>query len=416
MIRELLRLVLASGALLVAKSALLGIRTLILLIIAAHGGVTDLASAAFALSLAEAGRWIADFGTDTWSVRAIAIARDTQSEARVVTSALLVKAVGSMLIGLVIFFICRFTIVGNGAALGCLAAVLLMTSQVAGLSISYLQAKDAIPKLAPLLIPCAATVLIAYLALSSGGALTAIAAMTVCEVVIAVLLIRVLRGHVRFLRPSWPDAARMARACVPTAAFGIVVGLYSRLDTFALAEFSLPALAAYTVAQRLFQPFQIAVTSFGSVVYSRAAVLQSRGQPVTGPLFRREIPLIVAIALICSAILFFGGDLLIRRIFPQYATALTALTFLCMILPFAAFNSAVTGVLLGHGRYWTVLAVALIDLALTYIAMIVLIPPHGGTGAAVCLLIGVLINAFGLSLATLVQRQSPTETHRPALT
>jgi O-antigen/teichoic acid export membrane protein len=407
-IKQLFQLVLASGALLAAKSALLGIRTLVLLLIAAYGYESDLASASFALSLAEIGRWVADFGTDTWNVRAIARAGSAGSEAHLLTATLLIKAIGSGLVSLPILLICRLKLPDDGGSLGCIAVLLLMTSQVASLTISYFQAKDEIPKLLPMLIPCGGTILATLVWLTfTGRALAALAIMTVGEISIAVTLLWLLHRKVAFARMSaaLPHVGQMARACVPTAVLGIVVGVYSRLDTLTLARFSLSALAVYTVAQRLFQPFQIAVTSFGAIVYSRAVLFNSAGRPFARRLLSREIPAILGCSLACSLMLFLGGKLLVENVFPQYRTALSSLTVLCISLPLLAFNSAITGLLAGSGRYWMVLSIAAVDLALTYTAMTVLIPLYGAAGTADGLLIGAVFNGAALSVgAVLVNR------------
>lgn len=408
MIKSLLRLVFASSALLAAKSALLGIRSLVLLLIAAYGHESDLAGASFALSLAEIGRWVADFGTDTWNVRAIAMAGSPGAEARLLTATLLIKAIGSGLVGLLILLVCRLELPTDGGSLGCIAVLLLMTSQVAGLTISYFQAKDAIPKLLPMLTPCAGTVVAAFAWLTlSDRPLGALAITTVGEIAVAATLLWLLHRKVAFARVSaaLPDASRMARSCIPTAVFGIVVGVYSRLDILALARFSLSALAVYTVAQRLFQPFQIAVTSFGAIVYSRAVLFDSQRRPFARRLLTREIPAILACSLACSLALFLGGKLLVENVFPQYRAALSALTILCTCLPLLAFNSAITGLLLGSGRYWMVLSVAVLDLVLTCTTMAVLIPSYGAAGTADGLLIGALFNGAALSVgAVLVTR------------
>jgi hypothetical protein len=69
--------------------------------------------------------------------------------------------------------------------------------------------------------------------------------------------------------------------------------------------------------------------------------------------------------------------------------------------------------LLGYGRYWAVLAVSVIDLALTYLCMIVLIPLYGSTGTALSLLIGALINGAALSLAAVFATRSPAAGTNP---
>ncbi len=408
-IKQLLQLTFASGALLAAKSSLLGIRTLVLLLMAAYGPESDLASASFALSLAEIGRWVADFGTDTWNVRAIAMAGSASGEARLLTAALVIKVSGSVLVGSSIFLACRLELPAHGASLGGMAAVLLMTSQVAGLAISYFQAKDEIPRLLPAVIPSAGTVLaaLAWLRLT-GGTVAALAIMTAGEIVIAATVLSLLHRRVRFARLSaaWPSIGPMARSCIPTALFGMIVGICSRVDTLVLAGFSLSALAIYTIAQRLFQPFQIAVTSFGAIIYSRAVLFESEGRLFTRHLLRKEIPAILGCSLAGSVLLYLGGRLLVEYTFPQYRTALSSLTILCTCLPLLAFNSAIAGLLLGSGRYWTVTVVSMLDLLLTCICMRVLIPLYGAAGTAAGLLIGASFNGAALSIGAILAAQA----------
>jgi O-antigen/teichoic acid export membrane protein len=400
--KQLLRQVFASGALLAAKSALLGIRVLVLLLIAAYAPRSELASASFALSLAEMGRWIADFGTDIWNVRAVATARNAAEEALLLSATLLIKAIGSTLIGSLIFVVCRLEFPLTGTGLGLLAAALLVTSQVAGLTLAYLQAKNEIRALAPLLIPCGATVIAALLSLlATGQAFLALEILTLGEIVIAALSLSLVRRRARFtgLIAAAPAAARMARACIPSAAFGVVVGVYSRMDTIVLAQFSLSALATYTVAQRLFQPFQIAVTSFGAVIYGQSSLASSSRGPFSGRFLREDLPITLGCSLVGAAVLFFGGRLLLASVFPEYSTAREPLTILSALLPLLAFNAATAGVLMGYGRYWTVLSVAILDLLLTYLLMFVLIPQRGATGTAEGLFFGALANGAALSFA-----------------
>lgn len=403
-IKQLVRLILASGSLLAAKSALLGIRVLVLLLIAAYGRETEFASASFALSLAEIGRSVADFGTDTWNIRAIAVARDRSSEACLLSAALIIKVIGSALVGSAIFVICR-KLPASGGPLGLIAGLLLVTSQLAGLTISYFQAKDEVRRLALLIIPCVATVLAAFLALIlTGRALLALAILTLGEIFIAATLLALLHHRVRFtgFNATASDVGQVARSCIPTAALGIVIGVYSRIDTLVLADFSLPALAVYTVAQRLFQPFQIAATSFGSIVYSQIAASVSGNRSFARQFLTKDMPIILGCSVVCSLVLFFGGTLLIEHAFPQYSAAAGLLTILSLLLPLLAFNSAMTGFLLAYGRYWSVLCVAVVDLALTYLFMLNLVPAKGAGGTAESLILGAAVNGAALSLGVLL--------------
>jgi O-antigen/teichoic acid export membrane protein len=413
------RLVSASAALLLAKSALLGIRVAVLLLVAGYASRTDLASASLALSLAEIGRWISDFGTDTWNVRAIAAARSANDETRLVTATLLIKAAGWVLVGSAIFVICCIKLPAAGSTLGIMACLLLMTSQISGLTISYFQAKDRVGRLLPMLVPCLATVLAAFLSLKlTGRVLVALGVMTGGEICIATLLLGLLRHRIAFVglvSSVLPDAGRMARACIPTALLAIIVGIHSRADTVILAEFSLPALAVYTVAQRVFLPFQIAMTSFGNMVYTQASIAAGTHGAFARQLMRKEMPIILGCSIACAIVLLSGGRLLIKEALPQYPQALGLLTILCALLPLFAFNSSLTGLLLGSGRFWTVLSVAALDLILTCACMIALIPSRGAFGAPEGLLVGALANATALSLAALFPRaRVPIPWDRPS--
>jgi O-antigen/teichoic acid export membrane protein len=401
--QQLFRLIFASGSLLAAKSALLGTRVVVLLLIGMYGQETELARASFALSLAEIGRWLADFGTDLWNVRAIASAGgDTQRETRLVAAAILIKSVGCIVVGLVILAVCRAKLGAAGYPFGLIAALLLPTSQIASLAIAYFQAKDEIRRLASMFQPCAATLLIVFLTLlTTRNPLLALGIMTAGEIYTAATLLVLLRRQLGPLELStaWPDAASMARACVPAAAFGIIVGVYSRMDTLVLARFSLSALAAYTIAQRLFQPFQIGVTSISAVIYRRVSHSIAIQAPVGREFLIKEMPAILGSSAVSSIILLYGGTFVLRTLFPQYTSALEPLKILCLLLPVLAFNCAIAGVLLGYGRFWTVLSISASDLVLTYGLMTILVPLQPASGSAWSLLVGALFAGAALSIA-----------------
>jgi O-antigen/teichoic acid export membrane protein len=407
--KDLLQLATASGALLLAKSALFGIRVVVLMLIAVYGQDTELASASFALSVTEIARWIADFGTDTWSVRAIALAGNPTKEARVVGTCLLIKGIGSVLVGPAIFAVCALKLPLRGWGFGAVAAVLLLTSQAIGLAISYFQAKGEVRKLGRMVMPCVITTAAACLSLLlTHRILLSFAVMAGGEVFIAGTLFTLLYRNVgRFdLTSAGEDISRTAVACLPAAALGIVVGVYSRIDSVVLAEFSFQALAAYTVAQRLFQPFQIAATSFGAVVYTRAAIANSLQRPYTKTFLGNEVPSVIAVSAGLGVILYVLGSALLQHVFPRYLSAQEPLTVLCGLLPLFAYNSAVCGLLLGYGWFWSVFLVGAVDLLLTYLVMIHLVPQYQAHGTVESLLIGALFNGVALSATMLFALRS----------
>src|SRR6185312_11282553 len=101
------------------------------------------------------------------------------------------------------------------------------------------------------------------------------------------------------------DIRKMLSACAPLAVLNVFAGLYTKMDTLVVAQVSLSSLATYTVANRLFQPFQIALMTLGSTVYSRAAAALGRERASLRPFLQRHLPLICLIA-VAAGILLWG--------------------------------------------------------------------------------------------------------------
>ena len=397
-------MVLASSSLLAARSAQLGLRVLLLLMIAAYGREADLASASYALALAEIGRAIADFGTDLWSVRAIALAGDARQEGRIVAAVGVIKLCGCAVIGAGIYLACALKL-PSGQLFGLLAIALLLASQMTGLAISYFQAKTDLRELRRMVMPCLITLAASLLAvLLSRSALSAMGALAAGELYTAATLLMLLYRSVGStdLARLRPETAATARACVPAAAFNIVAGLSARLDTIVLAEYSLQALAAYTVAQRLFQPFLVFATSFGAIILTRTSLAIRARRPFMREFLTREMPAIVGVAIILAAVLLACGHFFLERVVPQYRPMFRPLALLCAILPLLSYNAAISGLLQGFGRYWTVLVISSLDLALMYALMSSWAPQYGPIGIVAGMLVGAAFNGIAQTFAMVV--------------
>lgn len=391
----MLRLARNSAALFLAKAAALGTRILALLAIAKLCPEREFAQVAFVIALAEMFRLLADWGTETWIVRAIAIAADSDERARIFKAAMGIKVMGGGIAAAAILAISVGKYSQDGIALGISAVVLLASSQITVIAIAYFQAADRIRTLAVLAAPCAFTAISVILAvLLFRNSLVALAVLATGELLTASLLLALLRREGLFVRPyvDAPAMKNVARACLPVAVFGIVLGIYSRLDTIILAQFSVSALAIYTVANRMFQPFQVAVTSLGSVIYSSTSSELAANRPRGQKFYREELLLTFGLALAASAMLWILGVAVIKWFLPAYLEALSTLRVLCGLLVVLAFSSAIAARVLAYGHFGVILAIAAIDLTCTGAGMIMLVPREGSTGAAYALLFGAVVN------------------------
>jgi O-antigen/teichoic acid export membrane protein len=181
---------------------------------------------------------------------------------------------------------------------------------VIGLAISYFQAKREVWKLRRMVLPCIATAAGACLCVFlTHRVLASLVVMAGGEIYVAGALFALVSGNgARFeMQGVRQDLRSVTVTCLPVAALGIVVGLYTRVDTLVLAAYSFPALAAYTIAQRLFQPFQIAATSFGAVIYTHAAIASSQQLRYARKFLLKELPPIIGISAVLAVGLYFGG-------------------------------------------------------------------------------------------------------------
>jgi O-antigen/teichoic acid export membrane protein len=402
MLGQLTQLLFASGALLAARSAQLCIRILVLLLIAVWGAETELAGASYALSLAEIGRALADFGTDTWSVRALTMAHDRRRETRIVAAVALIKAAGWLIVGAGILLICSIKL-PSGNTFGLLAAALLLASQAIGLVVSYFQAKAQVGRLKSMWLPCIATAGAACASLLlTGSGLLALAITAAGELCMAALLsVMLYRSLERSdLAHVGLESLVTARQCVPAAAFNAVAALSARLDTIVLAQISLQALAAYTVIQRLFQPFLVLATSFSAIIYRHTAHALATRHSFTRGFLTRDLPSILGIATILALALFACGRIFLEHAVPRDRAMLGSLTVLCFTLPLYAYNATLSGMLQGFGRFWTLLIISTLDLTLMLAVMSYWAPRHAITGIIAGLLAGAGFNAVGQTLAT----------------
>ena len=384
----------SSAALFVGKSALFGVRIVALLAMANVGAKEVFTCISFAVALSELGRLVADYGTETWSLRAIAGSHSTMEKAKVVSTALFVKAMFGAVACVVIVVTCAAKFGHIGLIAGVLAGVLVFTTQIAGLAIVSLQAEDQLQELKVLAAPCVLTAIAVFGCLAvTGNSLFALAALCTGETVASVVLLAVLRRRAMLTGPlpSATDIRKMLAACAPIALLNVLAGLYMRMDTLVVAELSLSSLAAYTVANRLFQPFQVGAMTLGSTVYSRAAAALSKDRASLRPFVRRLLPLIGLTALAAGVLLWGVGSEIVETFLPGYRSALVPVRLFAVMSVVTALSSTAVGILWACGEFAVVTRIMVIETAGALVALLILVPAQGATGAAEALLVASLV-------------------------
>lgn len=379
----------SSAALFLGKSAFFGVRIIALLVMARLADEVTFACVSFAVAAIELARIMADYGTDAWCLRAIAISPSNMEKARIVASALIIRGALGGLAWLLIIGACTLKFGRTGAIAGVLTGALLAATQIAGIAIVFLQAENQLRRLRVLALPAALTAgaVIGCLLLTR-NAIWALLVVCCGELTAASLLIGVLRSHGMLSGPlpTASDLRKMLSTCAPVAAMSVMNGLYSRMDSLVLAQVSLSALATYTVANRLYQPFQVGVTTLAATVYGRAAAAIAKDRNSMRQFMRHYLPLIGLMAAVAAAVLWGLGSLVILYFLPGYHSSIGALRIFALMLVLIATNSTATGILWACNQFAVVTRIVTLETLCALVGLFLLVPTLGAVGAATALL------------------------------
>lgn len=396
-----------------AKGSLLGVRAALLLAMALVVSTQTISQIAFAIALAEMARLAADWGTDTWAIRAIALARDPSERASTVTATAIVKVVGGLTLALVVTAVLSRYEAYTWPLLAGGAALLIFANQCVTLTIAYFQATNALPRLLiavalPSAVICAVTLATLYLTQSGMHAFLTLA---VGETLMAAILILALQREkaLQLRSCTLNDVRDVAVACVPAALFSMILAFYSRMDTMILSTVSASALAAYTVAHRMFLPFQVGVTSLGAILYGSMSMSLRSKQALPHRMFIANLPAVIGVSCVAALTLWLAGSFFIEKYFHGYSESLPALRILAVLLVVLAFNAAVAGYVLAMGHFTAILLIACVDFVVAGSAMLVWAADYGAEGAARALLLGGMVNAtIALAVAIALKHHSRT--------
>ncbi|HXS83859.1 MAG TPA: polysaccharide biosynthesis C-terminal domain-containing protein [Methylomirabilota bacterium] len=394
-----------TSALVILRGSNLAVRLGLLFLIARAVQPQDFGRLVLALSVAEVGKVLADFGMDTLAIREYALAADRGAVSRFAGSFAAGRVVCAALVqsGLIAWFL--LTQAPEQAAVGVILSFSVWTSLLQGFSLDWFQGRLRVPRVVwPVLT---ANVLggaaAAFVASSAPGLGIKALALPALELLVGGVLLFALRREESWAlgAPSVERMRALLRASLPIAITAILIMLYSRLDVFVMAG-RLPAvdLGRYGIAMRLTEPFQIAAAVFGLSVYSRFAAWFSAPEAraaapaagTLGPSAVRYAAGTLAYGVTVGALLAVVGPVVLAKFLPAYLAAVPPLRLLAGALVFRSLNATLAGIIQAAGRFRALALLAAWNLALVFVLLLVLVPRAGAEGAALALLLGEGLN------------------------
>jgi hypothetical protein len=174
-----------------ARGIPLAARVLTLLALARYTSEQDFAHAALIVAIAEAGRLVADLGTDTWSIRAIATSKSEDARALIIGDSLAVKALASSLLILSLWIAQSRLLPPMSITDLLLITMLVLSSQFVGLATSVEQALAKLRSLLPILAASYSLIFVIALlaATRTADGRLSLMAFGLCEAIVAGILL-----------------------------------------------------------------------------------------------------------------------------------------------------------------------------------------------------------------------------------
>lgn len=298
-------------------------------------------------------------------------------------------------IGMVLAGAVAFAVFAGADHLALVAALLSCVALLpAGLGAAFLPIYQAELRLLPVAVAEVATrvavvVSLALVVATGAPAAAAAAVMVGCQFVSPVVLAAASR--LGSLRPGfdWQIWKSLGHEAAPLAAALGVYSVYVKLDMILVARLgSTGALANYALAYRVID------LASGFLVASMMAVVGplNVGAVRDVSVLRTRLARLRVATVIAGALLASGGTLLapwIVRLLAGdrgYAGAVLPLSILFVATAFSALQALYNTTLVALGAGYKLLPLTLGMLAANLVANILLIPPHGATGAAMAML------------------------------
>ncbi len=397
-----------SAALVALRATNLLARVLLLFAIAHHVPPAAFGLVVFALSVAEIGKVVADFGLDTLAIRAYAGEAAEGERARFAAA----LAAAKLLFGAVVYAALAawfaWSATREQAGVGIVLGLTALTSLLVNFSLDFYQGRLRVARvLLPVLIANALLTLAALLLVPRLADLRAQAALFPAIELVAGLVLLAWLGRESLLARPWLAFARvpdLVRHALPIAATAIIIMLYSRLDVLVLSSrLDSRAVGNYGMAYRLTEPFQLAAAAFGLSVFSRfSARFQSPRAGALRAATRLYLAATLGYGLVTALALNLLAPPLIERLLPDYLPGLPVLRILSAALVFRSLNATLAGIIQGAGRFRLLTGIALWNLALVFLLLRWLVDRQQAPGAAMALLAAEAVNT-GIQLAVVTR-------------
>jgi O-antigen/teichoic acid export membrane protein len=389
-----------SIAVLLLRGTTIFTRIAALFVIAKFTNSQEFGMVSVAVALAEIGKVVADFGTDTLSLKEYAIASEPQRLSKFAGTVAHAKFVCCLVVyaGLSAYFLAVETL--PHALIGIVAGLLLITTSASNFSINYFQARLRIPEILWPIIAnnFVALGLVALVLKLYPSALLGVAILPAAEAVNALILYLYFRKNVR-LKLFQVDRAtvwNLLRQGLPIAISIIIVAIYTRLDVIVLEKFfSKSIVGEYGVAFRCTEPFQLVTSAFAITAYSHlSAILDQRKFPEANKFIVKYGSMILTYGLVICGFLLLVAPPLIQAFLPQYQNSIPILRVLAAAIIFRTPSASLTCMIQAYGHYRWITYVSVWNLLFIASMLAILVPRMSAIGAAYSLLIGEVVNVL----------------------
>jgi O-antigen/teichoic acid export membrane protein len=351
-----------------------------------------------AVALAEIGKVVADFGTDTLSLKEYAIDADP---GRLQVFAGTVAKTKLLCCSVVYTALAAYFLVVEplpNALIGMVAGLLLITTSASNFSINYFQARLRIPEILwPIIANNVLALCLVALALSLyPSALLGVAILPAAEAVNALILYRYFNKNVRLGKAQQIDVWALMQRGLPIAISIIIVAIYTRLDVIVLEKFFDKSIVGeYGIAFRCTEPFQLVTSAFAITAYSHlSAILDKRKFTEANKFILKYGAMIFSYGLGICLVLLLVAPPLIQAFLPQYQNSIPILRILAAAIVFRTPTASLTCMIQAYGHYRWITYVSVWNLGFIAVMLAILVPRMSSIGAAYSLLIGEVVNVL----------------------
>jgi O-antigen/teichoic acid export membrane protein len=389
-----------SIATLFVRGSVIGLRLMLIVVVANLASPAEFGFIAMCLSLSEIGKVVADFGVDALSVRDYAIADTALDRAAIASRAAIIKlALGVLTIAvlcgiLVLFYPLEYF--GIGLTLVAINVISLWS----GWSISYFQARMEIRRLT---VHALVTMLVFGLGLVIVAAFAvpywvAIALMPFHELLNGFLFSRLMQASLPTpwltlkLGGVWSTLVRS----LPIAVTMILATLYGRLDVLLLGALTDQTQIGYFgLAARLTEPLTFIAGAFAVSSYGRLSkLLSTLDQSHHWTQIWRALVAFGGLSVFSAVTTAICTAAALYAFLDEYLPAFPTVMLFSVSLMFRIFNFGQGSVLNALGKYQYSAITTAINLVLVMFLAWILVPVYRAAGAAMALVACEFLNSL----------------------